>query len=110
MKQLFEMGANFEEDSWSSDNKTKPNKRAKLEIKEPAKHQLHTAKEKRRGKVVTIIKPFYLEPSELKKVLKELKSKLGSGGTLKEDTLELQGEVSAKAKELLQSKGFRFKN
>ena len=107
MKQLFEMGANFE-DSWSSDNKSKP-KKAKQEIKEPAKHQLHTAKEKRRGKVVTVIKPFYLETNELKKLLKELKSRLGSGGTIKDNTLELQGEVSIKAKELLQAKGFRFK-
>ncbi len=108
MKQLFEMGANFE-DSWSSDNKSKP-KKAKQETKEPAKHQLHTAKEKRRGKVVTVIKPFYLEPNELKKLLKELKSRLGSGGTIKDNTLELQGEVSIKAKELLQAKGFRFKH
>ena len=107
MKQLFEMGANFE-DSWSSDNKSKP-KKVKQEIKEPAKHQLHTAKEKRRGKVVIVIKPFYLETNELKKLLKELKSRLGSGGTIKDNTLELQGEVSIKAKELLQAKGFRFK-
>ena len=108
MKQLFEMGANFE-DGWSSDNKTKQ-KKAKQEIKTPQKHQLHTAKEKRRGKIVTVIKPFYLESNELKKLLKELKSKLGSGGTVKENTLELQGEVATKAKELIQAKGFRFKN
>jgi len=106
-KNLFEMGANFEE-SWSSDNKTKP-KKPKQEIREPAKHQLHTAKEKRRGKIVTVIKPFFLEQSELKKLLKDLKTKLGSGGTAKENTLELQGEVSAKAKEMLQNKGYRFK-
>ena len=101
------MGANFE-DSWSSDNKSK-SKKAKQEIKEPTKHQLHTAKEKRRGKVVTVIKPFYLETNELKKILKELKSHLGSGGTIKDNTLELQGEVSIKAKELLLAKGFKFK-
>ena len=108
MKKLFEMGANFE-DNWSSDNKNKP-KKEKHEIKEPAKHQLHTAKEKRRGKVVTIVKPFYLEQNALKELLKELKSKLGSGGTIKENTIELQGEVSAQAKELLQNRGFRFKH
>ncbi len=107
-KNIFEMGAKFE-DSWSSDNKIKP-KKANQEIKEPAKHQLHTAKEKRRRKVVTVIKPFYLEASELKKLLKELKSKLGSGGTIKENTLELQGEVATKVKELLQAKGFKFKS
>lgn len=106
-KNLFEIGAKFE-DGWSSDNKEKP-KSKKQEIKEPAKHQLHTAKEKRCGKIVTIIKPFYLKPSELKNLLKELKSKLGSGGTAKENSIELQGEVATKAKELLQAKGFRFK-
>ncbi len=102
------MGAKFE-DGWSSDNQAKP-KKPKQETKEPSKHQLHTAKEKRRGKVVTIIKPFYLETNVLKKLLKELKSRLGSGGTIKANTLELQGEVAAKAKELLKAKGFRFKN
>jgi len=102
------MGAKFE-DGWSSDNKIKPSK-AKQKIQEPSKHQLHTAKEKRRGKVVTIIKPFFLNPNELKKLLKELKSSLGSGGTIKENTLELQGEVASRAKELLEAKGFRFKS
>jgi len=106
-KQLFEMGANFE-DNWSSDNKIKPQKKSK-EIKAPNNHSLHTAKEKRRGKVVTIVKPFFLDSYELKKLLKELKSKLGSGGTIKDDTLELQGEVSQKIKELLINKGFKFK-
>jgi len=106
-KQLFEMGANFK-DGWSSDNKAKP-KKSNTEIKAPNKHNLHTTKEKRRGKVVTIVKPFFLDSSELKKLLKELKSKLGSGGTIKDNTLELQGEVSQKVKELLVKKGFKFK-
>jgi len=46
-KNLFEMGAKFE-DSWSSDNKKKAPKKKVLEIKEPSKHQLHFAKEKKR--------------------------------------------------------------
>jgi len=106
-KQLFEMGAKFE-DNWSSDNKTKPQK-VKKEIKSINQHLLHIAKEKRRGKTVTIIKPFYLEEKAFKTLLKELKSKLGSGGTIKQNSLELQGEVSQKAKELLIQKGFKFK-
>ena len=106
-KNLFEMGANFE-DSWSSDNKSKP-KAKELEIKEPSKHRLHFAKEKRRGKVVTIVKPFFLNSSDLKKVLKKLKSSLGSGGTIKDNTIELQGEVATRAKEILLKEGFKFK-
>ncbi len=104
---MFEIGAKFE-DGWSSDNKPKK-KSKKIEIKDPNRHQLHITKEKRRGKVVTIIKPFFLEPNELKKLLKKLKTSLGSGGTIKNNSLELQGEVSQETKKLLLEKGFRFK-
>ena len=71
-KNLFEMGADFG-DEWSSDNKDKPSKKITTEIKEPNKHQLHFAKEKRRGKVVTIVKPFCLEKKDLQALLKTLK-------------------------------------
>jgi len=107
-KQLFEMGANFE-DGWSSDNKAKPVKK-KIEIKAPNRHSLTIAKEKRRGKVVTIVKDFFIKPSELKFLLKNLKSKLGSGGTIKNSSIELQGDVGLKAKEILQKMEYRFKN
>ena len=105
---FFEMGAKFE-DSWTSDNKDKPSKNKSLEIKLPEKHHLHFAKEKRRGKVVTIIKPFYLEKQELQALLKILKKKLGIGGTVKEDNLEFQGEVSDTLRTHLESLGYRFK-
>lgn len=107
-KNLFEMGAKFD-DSWSSDNKQKASKKKSFENKEPVKHHLYFAKEKRRGKIVTIIKPFFLDEKELKKLLKSLKSKLGSGGTIKENSIELQGEVQEQAKAILQKEGFRFK-
>ena len=106
-KNIFEIGAKFE-DGWSSDNKQKP-KKEKVQIKEPSKHQLYIAKEKRRGKIVTIIKPFYLELSELKKLLKSLKKELGSGGTIKDNSIELQGEVSQKVRDILLKRGFKFK-
>ncbi len=107
-KNLFEMGAKFD-DNWSSDNKQKASKKNSLEIKEPSKHRLYFAKEKRRGKVVTIIKPFFLKDKELKALLKTLKAKLGSGGTIKENSIELQGEIKEKAKSILEKEGFRFK-
>lgn len=105
---LFEMGANFE-DGWSSDNKEKPEKKS-VEIKAPNKHQLHFAKEKRRGKIVTIVKPFYLEKSELQSLLKVLKKKLGTGGTVKEDTLEFQGDIPEQLRKHLEVLEYRFKN
>ena len=101
------MGAKFE-DGWSSDNKTKP-KIEKANLKEPNKHSLYFAKEKRRGKVVTVIKEFFLEPKELKSILQQLKKELGCGGTIKQNSIELQGEVEQSAKEILKKLGFRFK-
>ena len=107
-KNLFEMGASFDDD-WTSDNKDKPKAKKSTEIKLPEKHQLHFSKEKRRGKVVTIVKPFYLNNSDLKTLLKTLKKKLGTGGTVKEDSLEFQGEVQEVVKIQLEKLNYRFK-
>jgi translation initiation factor 1 len=107
-KNLFEMGADFE-DAWSSDNKDKPTKNISSETKKPHKHLLHFAKEKRRGKVVTIVKPFYLGKSELQTLVKILKKRLGTGGTVKDNTLEFQGDISAKVRTALESLAYRFK-
>ena len=105
---LFEMGANFE-DAWSSDNKEKPSKTISTKIKEPNKHQLHFAKEKRRGKVVTIVKPFCLAKSDLQALLKTIKKKLGTGGTVKEDSLEFQGDIPDTLRKHLEALEYRFK-
>ena len=106
---LFEMGADFG-DEWSSDNKDKPAKKISTEVKAPEKHQLHFAKEKRRGKVVTIVKPFCLDKTILQALLKTLKKKLGTGGTVKEDSLEFQGDIPAMLRKHLETLGYRFKN
>ena len=110
-KNLFEMGADFG-DSWESDNKNKITTAKSTSCKEilaPEKHQLHFAKEKRRGKVVTIVKPFCLAPNDLKTLLKNMKKRLGTGGTVKENTLEFQGELQAQLKPVLENLQYRFK-
>jgi len=106
---LFEMGAHFE-DGWSSDNKEKPSKKISAEIKAPEKHQLYLAKEKRRGKVVTIVKPFYLDKTTFQALLKTLKKKLGTGGTIKEESLEFQGDIPELVRTQLEALGYRFKS
>ncbi len=108
-KNLFEMGTDFG-DAWSSDNKDKPSKDINTEIKIPQKHQLHFSKEKRRGKVVTIVKPFCLDKVTLQALLKTLKKKLGTGGTIKENTLEFQGDIPELLRKHLEGLGYRFKN
>jgi len=108
-KNLFEMGADFG-DEWNSDNREKSDKRVSLEIKEPNRHQLYFAKERRRGKIVTIVKPFYLSKDDLKSILKILKKKLGTGGTIKDDNiLEFQGDIPTKVHKQLEALGYRFK-
>jgi translation initiation factor 1 len=107
-KNLFEMGSNFSSE-WSSDNREKPNKKVSIEIKEPNKHQLHFSKEKRRGKTVTIVKPFHLSYDKLKALLKTVKKRLGTGGTIKEESLEFQGEVKENLREVLDGLGHLFR-
>ena len=105
------MGADFGE-SWESDNKNKNTSQKTSSCKEvlaPEKHQLHFAKEKRRGKVVTIVKPFCLSANDLKALLKNIKKKLGTGGTVKENTLEFQGELQTQLRTALETLGYRFK-
>ena len=102
------MGASFD-DEWSSDNKEKPKKKISTEVKAPEKHQLHFAKEKRRGKVVTIVQPFFLSANDLKALLKTVKKKLGTGGTVKDNGLEFQGEVQDNLRIQLEKLGYGFK-
>ena len=41
---------------------------------------------------MTVITGFQQSPDSLNKLLKQLKSQCGSGGTMKDDTLEIQGD------------------
>jgi len=106
-KNLFEMGASWD-DGWSSDNKTKEANSAK-EAKSPDKHKLHFAREKRNGKIITIVKPFSLNDEDMQGLLTKLKKSLATGGTIKENTLEFQGEVEGKLKAQLIKLGYGMK-
>ncbi len=92
-KNLFEMAPNFEE-GWKSDKQEKRHTEPIREERTPDKHLLYCTQEKRRGKVVTIVQPFYLNKQALQTLLTTLKKKLGTGGTIKNNTLELQGDVA----------------
>ncbi len=60
---------------------------------------------KRYGKTVTVISGISKDV-DVKKVLKELKTKLACGGTYKNDTVELQGNHEKRVKDLLVKLGF----
>ena len=80
------------------------------DIEEPSKHFLHFAKEKRRGKTVTIVGEFFLSKEDAATTLKTLKKKLGCGGAYKDGFMEFQGELKEKLRPLLVELNFRFKN
>ena len=80
------------------------------EILEPSKHFLVFKREKRRGKIVTLVGEFHMPKEDTTSTLKGLKKKLGCGGSYKDNWMEFQGELKEKLKELLLLEGFRFKH
>jgi len=101
------IGADFD-DGWAEVQSPRKTKTAS-EILEPQKHRLHFAKEKRRGKVVTLVGPFHLSKENATALLKKLKKQLGCGGSFKEGFMEFQGEPKEKLRKLLVKEEFRFK-
>ena len=63
----------------------------------------------RKGKGVTVISGVPLPEAELKNLARELKTRCGCGGTVKEGIIEIQGDLRDKLIEILQSKGYIVK-
>lgn len=63
----------------------------------------------RKGKGVTLVVGVLLAPNELKVLAKELKNKCGTGGTVKDGVIEIQGDFREPLFELLQNKGYTVK-
>ena len=78
------------------------NKDQKLEIYKETKN--------RSGKIVTIIKGFMGEKDNLKNLGKYLKSKCGSGGTIKNGEIIIQGDIKEKVISILEKEGYCIKN
>lgn len=95
------------DDNWSEVQEKKTS--SKKEILTPQKHQLFFSKEKRRGKVVTLVGEFQLEKKDADTILKKLKKQLGCGGAFKDGFMEFQGELKEKLRPLLVNEGFNFK-
>ncbi len=63
----------------------------------------------RGGKTVTIITGLALNEIQLRKLLKKLKIHCGTGGTIKEENLELQGDQIQPAIDFLRKDGYQPK-
>ena len=64
----------------------------------------------RKGKTVTIIKGLRMNPSELKAYAGKLKKKTGTGGSLNDGVIEIQGDYRDKVGEILNKDGWEIKN
>lgn len=63
----------------------------------------------RKGKTVTIIRGFQANAQTLADLLKQLKGHCGAGGTVKDDTIELQGDHRDKVVAWLVKQGYKAK-
>ena len=63
----------------------------------------------RAGKGVTLVKGLALDPAALAALGKQLKAACGSGGTVKDGVIEVQGEHCDRVIELLQAQGHTVK-
>jgi translation initiation factor 1 len=71
---------------------------------------LHREKKGRGGKSVTVVRNLQLTPVDMKVLGKLLKKAAGTGGTVKEDTIEIQGDCRDKVATALQQLGYKTKN
>lgn len=71
--------------------------------------RIQTTRSGRKGKTVTVITGFQHKSETLSKLLKQLKSQCGSGGTVKDDSLEIQGDHRQKLLETLIKLNYKAK-
>lgn len=63
----------------------------------------------RGGKMVTVLFELPLDEAGMKELLKVLKTKCGTGGALKDRTLEIQGDHRDKIEAVLAERGLKVK-
>ena len=99
---------------WSSeqgDLRKKENKSAPTKSLPPQQQTayLHRESKGRGGKAVTLVKNLTLSPAYMKTLAKKLKAVCGSGGTVKGDIIEIQGEHREKIASALEKIGYKVK-
>ena len=67
---------------------------------------IHRETKGRGGKCVTVITGIRHNPDMLEKIAKDLKRKCGSGGTVKNGVVEIQGDHREKIKLELEKQGY----
>ena len=108
------MASNKDRTVWSSDQGDVRKKEAGIKrVKSLPPHEqtvyLHRDSKGRGGKSVTLIKKLVLSEEDLKDLTTKLKQVCGSGGTLKDGVIEIQGEHREKIASTLTNLGYKVK-
>ena len=78
-------------------------------LKPPGDQPARVLREKRRGKWTTVVAGLDPAASDLPAMLKTLQTKLGVGGTVRDDGFELQGDARDRVVEHLKQLGYPAK-
>jgi translation initiation factor 1 len=70
---------------------------------------LHRDSKSRGGKVVSLVKGLALTEGDLTALAKQIKQACGSGGTVKEGVIEIQGDHREKIADVLRKLGYKVK-
>lgn len=70
---------------------------------------VHRESSGRRGNAVTLVKNLVLSAEDLKALARKLKQECGTGGTIKEGVIEIQGEQREKIADILRKLGYKVK-
>lgn len=63
----------------------------------------------RKGKTVTVVTGLQHDPATMERIARELKNFCGAGGTVKEGTIEIQGEQIERVSKKLEEMGYRVR-
>jgi len=92
-------------DDWEGSEQQEAHRRRERRRRLPKLH-LRLEKKGRRGKTVTVVFGFEAGEDQLEAYASELKSRCGTGGTVKEGTIELQGDHRQRAGSYFQEEGY----
>jgi translation initiation factor 1 len=94
---------------WPADNCRCSRRASDAEVPARIAAKLRVEKAGRGGKTVTVVYDLPRNTPFLKELCGDLKRACGTGGTVEEDTVELQGDHRNRIRELLQKRGFLVK-
>ncbi len=87
------------------------NEEKTIETLEPSKQNLYVFLDKkhRKGKVVTLISGFVGSDENLQELGKSIKKRCGTGGSVKDGQVIIQGDFKNQIGEFLSKEGYRYK-